>query len=175
MGRGRKSWSLCWDCRNAVDPLACEWVDNGTPVNGWWATPTQIRGVRKTGPIASYHVTLCPKFVRGSYNGGLEDNVFSGNGDRIELDRNDIKNVAEAICEKAIEDWKSLDYGNLSSLQVSGETITRAELLDFFFSEWFERLIHAFSRHSPEQIRHYIKIEPSMKPKEGETTGRKYR
>ncbi len=160
--------TLCWDCKNAAKPWACEWVGSGKPVNGWWAKPTTMKGMRGMAPIESYHVVRCPKFKRGSFGGGLTRDTF-GKHEFIKLDDKDTVNLAEAIIQSAVEDWQSLKFGELSVVNKAGKPVFKADVLEFFFSRWFERLLESFSAHTPQQIRSYIHITEDMRPNKGVT------
>lgn len=48
--------TLCWNCRRSCQEK-CSWAENGTPVDGWTATPT-IRD----GGLSGYAVEKCPLF-----------------------------------------------------------------------------------------------------------------
>lgn len=60
--------TLCWDCANATDQAKCPWVNNGTPVPGWEATPTHHPHWWQ--PYDSFCVTKCPLFIRDAVEGG---------------------------------------------------------------------------------------------------------
>ena len=55
---------LCWNCKRAVNSkdFKCPWADNGTPIEGWTATPNIVKqGGRKD--IDTYYVTGCPLYI----------------------------------------------------------------------------------------------------------------
>lgn len=53
--------TICWECRNAYG--RCSWSKDFTPVDGWSAEPTEIKGVgRNTTTTNSYIVKSCPLF-----------------------------------------------------------------------------------------------------------------
>lgn len=160
---GRQT-TLCWDCENATRPHVCPWVRDYTPVDGWSASPTHIGGYYS---YDSYIVTECPLFVRDAFGGGIDEDVFCKHK-KITIDDQDAVNLAEAIIERQVEDWKFLEYGRLDNITFCGSRIKRKECLEFFFSPWFEQLLASFSDRSPEEIRGYIRIYESMRPKEGE-------
>jgi len=154
--------SLCWDCRNCTKPEVCSWANDFTPVKGWTAIPTTVGGYH---PFDSYLVKECPLFSRAAFSGGQTRDLFV-KADYLEIDDQDAENLAEAIIERAIEDWKFLEYGNLDNITFSGSRIKRSELLEFFFSPWFEQLLASFTDIPPNKIREHIKITDKMKPKE---------
>ena len=153
--------TLCWDCKNSTKPWNCPWVENFTPVKGWVAIPTNVGRFYN---YDSYRVITCPKFVRSSFNGGLVEDTF-GRSDPIDLDDTGTANLAEAIVERAVEDWKFLEYGLLDDIVFCGGRIFKSELLEFFFSEWFEQLLESFTERTPSNIRRYLKITDDMRPK----------
>ncbi len=54
--------TLCWTCKNAV--LGCSWSKNFTPVEGWEAVPTKVRGNLELDEwLDSYLVISCPKYI----------------------------------------------------------------------------------------------------------------
>lgn len=167
--RGRPTYkpTLCWDCRNATDKDKCPWAGKSIPVPGWVATHNKLKVVGKGGDaVDSYHVTSCPLFDRDSFNGCLDEVVFGKKRKPAKLDDKDIVNIAEAICERAVRDWMLIDYGQLRTVHTDGDSpIDRRALLEFFFSRWFETLLEAFSYHSPDQIRRYLRITNDMRPR----------
>lgn len=76
----------------------------------------------------------------------------------VNVDDNDTRTLAAAICERAVVDWIALDYGRLQFAKCDGSLVQRQKLLEFFFSEWFEELLASFSRYTPAQIRRAIRI-----------------
>lgn len=156
-----KRHTLCWECKNATRPWNCPWVEKFGEVEGWMAKPTNVG---KFYNYESFHVIDCPKFKRDSFLGGTEWNLF-GKRESTSLDDEDCQTLAEAICERAVEDWKFLDYGLLDEIAFCGGRIFKSELLEFFFSEWFESLLESFTERTPQNIRRYLKIKESMRPK----------
>lgn len=148
--------SLCWDCANATRPWRCPWVEDGTTIEGWRATPSLI-GKRSGYPYRSYCVIACPKFIRDSYCGGiLADEEHNHKMPRI--DNGDLRALAEAIVERAIIDWDTLDRGRLKSIKSDGQVIHLNKVLGFFFSDWFGELLGTFSQRTPEWVRQQIGI-----------------
>lgn len=152
--------TLCFDCGNATNPDVCPWVRDGTPVQGWTAKPTVIGRSYK---FDSYRVEGCPLFWRDGHSGGLVEDLF-GRKRRVTIDGDDSIKLAAAICARAVEDWKFLGYGALKSVPYYGDRLYREELIEFFFSPWFEKLLGSFSERTPEQIRRYIHITDDMRP-----------
>lgn len=163
------NFTLCWDCILATDFQKCEWAGEGKPVPGWDAVPTTIKMPKGYEPTHSYHVTRCPKFKRCSVAGGQERCLLVSD-DSISLDNNDVKNIAEAIVESAVDDWKALDYGTRAVVYRHRMEIEREEVLEFFFSHRFGVLLGTFSQRLPSQIRSYLGITDDMNPslKKGE-------
>lgn len=57
----QKNESICWSCKNACG--SCPWSSSFTPVEGWNAIPTKVKGNNYTGEIIdSYHVISCPMY-----------------------------------------------------------------------------------------------------------------
>lgn len=159
--KGGQTFTLCLDCGNSTNPDACPWVRDGTPVQDWEATPTVVgRGYT----YESYHVTECPSFWRDAHSGGQEWNIFGRKPEKTKVDESDGVKLASAICVRAVEDWKALGNGAIEFASVGGQKVTRKEMLEFFFSPWFELLLGSFSQRTPKQIRTYIGIEEDMRP-----------
>lgn len=159
-GANSMDWSLCWDCRNATRPMVCSWARDFTPVKGWKATPTRIGNYC---PYESYLVRECPLFQRGSYKGGLVEDSFSPKEPPTELDNKDMKNLACVIIERAVDDWKALDYGKLKDLYHVGGRAKRKELMEFFWSYTFDDMVEAAGLSvTVEQIYNALKITPQL-------------
>ena len=59
----RNKRSLCWYCANSTNGSKCPWVRNFTPVEGWEAEKTQIKGNGKGAKgYESYNVRKCPLY-----------------------------------------------------------------------------------------------------------------
>lgn len=154
MSRGKVTkQTLCWDCKNSTKPDICPWVRDFTPVPGWTAEKTEIRNLGE-----SYLVKECPLFKRGAFKGGMEEDVF-GKREHISIDNQDTVKLAEAIIERYVEDWKFLEYGELDGIRFCGSRLKRKKILEFFYSEWFERLLSLFSDIEPDYIRKALKIK----------------
>ena len=154
--------TLCWDCKNANKPHICPWFRDYTPVEGWNAKKTYIGGVSQ---YDSYLVMDCPLFVRGSFNGGLVEDTF-GTPEHFNLDDQDTVNLAEAIIERQIDDWRFLKCGKVDNVDYCGNKLRKKDCLEFFFSDWFEFLLSSFSSLSAQEIRDYIGITEYLMSKE---------
>lgn len=157
-GDGLKT--LCWDCANSTKPDVCPWVRDFNPVEGWEAKP------RRTGgwmPFDTYIVFDCPLFRRDSHNAGTEQNLLNKHK-FPKLTNDDLVNLAEAIIEGAVEDWKALQYGALEFVRFQSDLVTKKKTLKFFFSKDFENFLGTFSERTPEQIRSWLKITEDMRP-----------
>ena len=70
----------------------------------------------------------------------------------------DIIELAYVILERAVLDWKLLEYGRKEAAMVDkGEWVQREDLVDFFFSKWFSRLCEPL-QYTPEEIRAVLNI-----------------
>ena len=85
---GRKKYDiqpdqLCWNCKRCTNPdnLPCPWAADGTPIDGWTATPgRKIHHYNANGERTfvsqSYAIEACPLFVKdreiASYPEALE-------------------------------------------------------------------------------------------------------
>ena len=76
---------------------------------------------------------------------------------RRSVDR-DTLDLAFGIIERAVLDWKVLDYGRRAERVVDGELVTRSETVEFFFSDWFYSLCNV-TQFTPEQIRGFLHIQ----------------
>ena len=153
--------TLCWDCKNSTKPHICPWARDFTPVNGWNAKETHIGGAYQ---YDSYLVMDCPLFVRGAFNGGLVEDIF-GEKEPFHIDDQDTVNLAEAIIERQIEDWRFLECGKIDNINFCGSKLKKSDCIEFFFSDWFEHLLSSFSSRSPEEIRSYIGMPEYLRPK----------
>ena len=160
---GKPCISLCLDCESATKPWRCPWVKNFTPIEGWEATPTQL--YKPPMHYDSFDVKSCPLFVRDAVGGGRDWIETREERAPIKVDNRDTVTLAEAIIERAVMDWKYIEYGQMEDkIHSNGTAIWKDELLEFFFSSWFECLLASFSQHSPEQIRRFLQITDNMKP-----------
>ena len=159
-GKNGSNYSICWDYKNSVKPGVCPWARNFTPVPGWKAKPTTIRGFGCT--IETYNVTECPLFDRDGFKGGMVENLM-GSADKVEIDDSDVKTLACAIIERYVEDWKQLDYGKLKDLCIGASHVYRDHVLKFFASQWFGDLLTvAAPDFEPPNIWKALRIPRSM-------------
>ena len=78
---------------------------------------------------------------------------------RHPLTPDSLENLSAAILLTAVEDWKSLDYGKLKYGAIIKENaVERDEMLEFFFSDDFKRLVHVATNYTPTQIRRALRI-----------------
>ena len=57
----KRKETLCWTCKNAV--CGCSWSKDFTPVEGWEAIPTKVRGnIEIDEWLDSYLVVKCPRY-----------------------------------------------------------------------------------------------------------------
>ena len=70
----------------------------------------------------------------------------------------DTLDLAFGIIERAVLDWKALEYGRRAECVVDGELVTRIESVEFFFSDWFYSLCNV-TQFTPEQIRGFLHIQ----------------
>lgn len=148
--------SLCWDCANATRPWNCQWVRSGKPVNGWIARKTIVN--KKWHPAESYHVLTCPKFVRDSQLGGMENDEEAKH--KVELSGHCVDSIAEAIVQRAVEDWIALCYGDMSRRShVDGYAVERREVLEFFYTDWCKELLESFTDYTPADLRRFLHME----------------
>ena len=63
MDRYKASRSLCWYCANSTNGSKCPWARSFTPIPGWKAEKTQIKGNSKGDRgYESYNVRKCPLY-----------------------------------------------------------------------------------------------------------------
>ena len=68
--------------------------------------------------------------------------------------------IASAIIQQAVEDWKYLQAAGEEKTRYLSQPIDRGELLNFFYSEWFEFLLsYALPGYTAEDIRAALKIK----------------
>jgi hypothetical protein len=115
--------------------------------------------------MESYVVHDCPRFRRDSFGAGIEKCLLAWNKP-LKLYNDDLQNIAEAIIEGAVADWKALQYGALEAVTFCASRVTKQKTLEFFFSEDFENYLSTFSERTPEQIRSWLKITEDMRPRE---------
>ena len=57
----KRKETLCWTCKNAV--CGCSWSKSLTPVDGWDAIPTKVRGNAELDEwLDSFLVVSCPEY-----------------------------------------------------------------------------------------------------------------
>lgn len=79
--------------------------------------------------------------------------------ERISLDESDVRTLSREILATAVKDWKQgLECGRKRFGLISGEPISRDELLEFFFSDYFKLLCSMATQRSPKQIRRALGI-----------------
>ena len=77
---------------------------------------------------------------------------------RILSEDRDLIDLAYGVLERAVLDWKALEYGRKESTMLEKtEWVERDELVEFFFSKWFSKLCEPL-HYSPEEIRAALKI-----------------
>lgn len=59
------------------------------------------------------------------------------------------------ILTRAVNDWRLLDFGRKTMFMFSssGTFVYRYELIDFFFSKWFEALCGALLAYTPDEVK----------------------
>lgn len=83
--------------------------------------------------------------------------VVQANGRPRDVTR-DPMDLAFAIVQRAVEDWRCLDNGRRESTLVDGVVVNRKEVVEFFFSKWFKELIEP-TGYTPQQIRKALRID----------------
>lgn len=79
--------------------------------------------------------------------------------ERISLDESDVRTLSREILATAVKDWKQgLECGAKRYGLISGASIDRDELLEFFFSDYFKLLCSMATQRSPKQIRRALGI-----------------
>lgn len=69
-------------------------------------------------------------------------------------------NIACAILQQAVEDWRYLECGDVHKAIYLTNVIYYDELLNFFHSPWFEELLsYALPEYTPEDILPKLKIK----------------
>ena len=79
---------------------------------------------------------------------------------RCAIDERDTEQLAYAILERAVLDWKALEYGAKASALQDSYLINRKEVVRFFFGEWFSHLVD-LTPWSEDQFRRLIKMPPN--------------
>lgn len=157
-----KDQTLCWDCANASKSGKCPWFTNYTPVDGWWARETIIKTHTTKDDVdyfyetPSYCVIMCPLFERDSFRAGLIPGFPPTHDTLKSAEDEDVKRLCAAIIQRAILDWKMLDYGRIKKLIIDSYTIKAEKLVAWFHSGDFELMLDKVSEHSPEQVREIL-------------------
>lgn len=162
---GRQAWkkdtTLCWDCKNATNINKCPWACNNTPVDGWWARPTQVRMYHGYDHRMedSYCVIMCPLFERDGWRGGIYKHDTLTKQVLKDVTNKDIRAIAAAIIKQQIEDWEILDRGKRAkAIPLGGKVVNTSESIKFFNSTWFATLLAAVSESSPEEVREMLGV-----------------
>ena len=98
---------------------------------------------------------------------GHSDSALANCGDReariLNEPEREVIDLAYGILERAVEDWKALEYGRKESAMIEkGSWVERSEVVGFFFSKWFSRLCEPL-HYSPEEIRAALNIPEEAK------------
>lgn len=146
--------TLCFECQKATDGNECPWVRDFTPVPGWWAHETRVAA---NSGYDSYHVVDCPLCKKDAYSGGNEWRL--GHPQRkTRLGDDDVIEFAARTIEQAIDDWKTITYFKANDMRLVGQIVWKADLIEFFNSKWFERLLAAVTDVEPSIVRKALKI-----------------
>lgn len=87
-----------------------------------------------------------------------KDRTFKSEYDRW------LHDIACLTLERAVRDWKELNYGELESFySMEHTTVYRSELVRFFRSRWFERLLSMTTNYPPDVIRKELKLDKWLK------------
>lgn len=77
---------------------------------------------------------------------------------RVLNSEREVLDLAYGILERAVMDWKALEYGRKETAMVEKAVwVERSEVVAFFFSKWFARLCEPL-HYSPEEIRAALNI-----------------
>ena len=120
------------------------------------------RGGKHSATDAVYRMAL----IANSGNLGSGDSALADCGDRqtrILNENRDVIDLAYGVLERAVMDWKLLEYGRKEAAMVErGEWVKRDDMVEFFFSRWFHRLCEPL-HYSPEEIRAALGIPESAR------------
>lgn len=144
--------TLCWDCAWSNGSGDCPWVDHQTPVEGWEAIPNHVAGHYG---FDSFSVVKCPSFKRDSHNAG-QSWQWGRPGKKTELSSGDAVKIASRIIDQAVQDWR--DIKDTNNLRLDGQVVWHEEVVEFFNSSWFERLLALASDLDPDKCRDSLKI-----------------
>lgn len=160
--------TICWCCENATNASACPWVGKAEPVPGWAAEDRVIRlhSGNRLYCSQSYVVRSCPLFKRDAFWDGSEK--AWGAKSAADTDYANLVELAAAIIVQAVCDWKDLEFGKLDKLvRYKKDTLYRDEMLNFFFSGYFESLCHYITKaYEPWEIRAALHIREEDRPHE---------
>lgn len=76
---------------------------------------------------------------------------------RLLIENREFLPILFAMLERAVDDWKALDYGKKPEFKAIHEFIDRKEVCEFFFSDWF-RAICTLLPYRPNEIRMSLHI-----------------
>lgn len=158
----RPSSTLCIDCIHAVDGHACPWVNDFTPVDGWWAIESRVAG---NSGYDSFHVINCPLCDKDAFGSGAEWRLGFPKRDG-ELSNGDAVELAARIVEQAVADWKALPRG-VSDLRFIGQIVWRADLIEFFNGKWFEKLLGMVTTVDPDLVREKLGVPKYIVTRKG--------
>ena len=79
------------------------------------------------------------------------------------LDNSDVRTLSREIIISAVKDWDALGRGAKKYAVVAGVTVDREELVDFFYSEFFNELVKASTSRSPKEVRRAIGLYADTK------------
>ena len=161
----KKDTTLCWDCKNATNINKCPWACNNTPVDGWWARPTQVRMYHGYDHRMedSFCVIMCPLFERDGWRGGIYQHDCVGKKTLKDTSPDDIRALAAAIIHQQIDDWEALDRGkHAKAIPLGGKVVSSVEVVKFFNSAWFASLLSAVSETPPSVVRKILGV-PDVK------------
>lgn len=92
--------------------------------------------------------------IRGDRVADKRDGKAWGALNHVERDPFDL---ALAIIERYVLDWRALEYGERDFVLVDGVLVSKEDTLTFFFEPWFYDLCTAI-RYTPKQIRKALRI-----------------
>lgn len=95
-----------------------------------------------------------PVDIRGDRVADKRDGKAWGALNHVERDPFDL---ALAIIERYVLDWRALEYGDRDFVLVDGVLVSKEDTLTFFFEPWFYDLCTA-GHYTPKQIRKALRI-----------------
>ena len=113
-----KSKQKCWDCKHAIPgrTSGCAWSEHFKPVEGWTAKPTLIKSIttrRYSKSFPSFQIDDCPKYEKGKVGAAV-----------LETDKQTIQDLAYAVVEQAVRDWRWLCKGSFGDWDCNFEELT---------------------------------------------------